>query len=234
MTEPTEPVVALVVAAGSGVRLGGEVPKALREIAGRPLVLRSVEQLAGGGCTHAVVVVAAGTEDAFAAALASAPVPVRLVRGGAERQDSVRLGLDAVAADPSLAGCRVVLVHDAARALVPAAVVARVIAAVQGGAPAVIPVTTVIDSVRQVLPGGSSVVDRATLRAVQTPQGFDLATLRAAHELIARDGVAVTDDAAACEHAGHSVVLVEGAREAMKITEPLDLVLAEAIARADV
>ncbi|HQD61498.1 MAG TPA: 2-C-methyl-D-erythritol 4-phosphate cytidylyltransferase [Propioniciclava tarda] len=234
MTEPREPVVALVVAAGSGVRLGGEVPKALREIAGRPLVLRSVEQLAGGGCTHAVVVVAAGTEDAFAAALASAPVPVRLVRGGAERQDSVRLGLDAVAADPSLAGCRVVLVHDAARALVPAAVVARVIAAVQGGAPAVIPVTTVIDSVRQVLPSGSSVVDRATLRAVQTPQGFDLATLRAAHELIARDGVAVTDDAAACEHAGHSVVLVEGAREAMKITEPLDLVLAEAIARADV
>ena len=229
MLEPIEPVVAVVVAAGSGVRLGGGVPKALRDLAGRPLVTRSVEQLASGGCTHAVVVVADGVQEAFAAALASAPIPCRFVLGGAVRQDSVRHGLDAVAADPALAGCRVVLVHDAARALVPASVVAAVIAAVRGGAPAVIPVVPVIDTIREVTTEGSRVIDRSVLRAVQTPQGFDRRTLTDAHALIAADGIEVTDDAAACEYAGHGVTLVEGARESMKVTEPLDLVLAEAI-----
>jgi 2-C-methyl-D-erythritol 4-phosphate cytidylyltransferase len=230
MLEPIEPVVAVVVAAGSGVRLGGGVPKALRDLAGRPLVTRSVEQLASGGCTHAVVVVADGVQDLFADALAAAPIPCRLVLGGAVRQDSVRHGLDAVDADPALAGCRVVLVHDAARALVPASVVAGVIAAVRAGAKAVIPVVPVIDTIRQVTDAGSRVVDRSVLRAVQTPQGFDRRTLTDAHAIVAADGFEVTDDAAACEYAGHDVTLVEGARESMKVTEPLDLVLAEAIA----
>jgi len=228
-----EPVVAVVVAAGSGSRLGGETPKALRAVAGRSLVARSVAQLAAGGCTDAVVVVAPGLENAFAEALADAPIPCLLVPGGAERQDSVRLGLDAVAAAPALAGCRVVLVHDAARALVPAAVVTRVIAAVRDGAEAVIPVVPVVDTVRRVDAAGSLVVDRAGLRAVQTPQGFDLAVLAAAHARIAEEGVAVTDDAAACEHLGRRVTLVEGARESLKVTEPLDLLFAEAIARSE-
>lgn len=225
-----KPVVALVVAAGSGTRLGGESPKALREVGGIPLVARSVARLAQGGCTDAVVVLADGTQDAFAAALASSPIPVRLVVGGAARQDSVRLGLDAVAADSRLASSTVVLVHDAARALVPSVVVARVIEAVRQGAAAVVPVIPIIDTIRQVGVDGSVVVDRTTLRAVQTPQGFDRAALTDAHARIDRDRVDVTDDAAACEYVGHAVVLVEGARESLKVTEPLDLVLAEAIA----
>lgn len=219
-----------MVAAGSGTRLGGESPKALREVGGVPLVVRSVDLLAEGGCTDAVVVVADGTQDAFAAALASARIPWRLVLGGEVRQDSVRLGLDAVAADPHLAASRVVLVHDAARALVPPAVVARVIAAVRAGASAVIPVIPVIDTIRAVDDQGSCVVDRSNLRAVQTPQGFDRRTLTDAHARVHADGVEVTDDAAVCEYVGAHVVLVEGARESMKVTEPLDLVLAEAIA----
>lgn len=233
MPEPREPVVAVVVAAGSGTRLGGLVPKALRLVAGRSLVARSVAQLAAGGCTAAVVVVSAGTEDDFAAALADAPVPCTLVLGGAERQDSVRHGLDAIGAASELAGCRVVLVHDAARALVPAAVVAGVIEAVRGGSPAVVPVVPVIDTIRALDAAGSSVVDRSALRAVQTPQGFDRATLAEAHARIAADGVPVTDDAAACEHAGHRVTLVAGSRRSLKITEPLDLVLAEALAAGE-
>jgi len=91
----------------------------------------------------------------------------------------------------------------------------------------------VIDTIRQVTASGSRVVDRSDLRAVQTPQGFDLGTIAQAHALLVCEGLEVTDDAAACEHAGHTVTLVEGARESLKVTEPLDLVLAEAIARAD-
>ncbi len=224
-----EPVVAIVVAAGSGTRLGGDVPKALRQVGGVPLVSRSVAQLAAGGCTYAFVVIAPELRPDFEAVLSDADVPVTLVAGGTERQDSVRRGLAALEDAPDLAGARVVLIHDAARALVPAAVVARVIAAVQAGADAVIPVIPVIDTVRQINQVGSSVIDRATLRAVQTPQGFDRATVVEAHRLIADHGVDVTDDAAACEFAGSTVTLVEGSRDSLKITEPVDLVLAEAI-----
>lgn len=229
--QPTriEPVVAIVVAAGSGIRLGGDVPKALRLVGGRPLVARSVEQLAAGGCTVAVVVIAPGLADDFAEALSDAPIPVQLVVGGAERADSVRNGLAAVTADPELAEARIVLVHDAARALVPVAVVERVVAAVRGGAVAVVPVVPVVNSIRALHDVGSSVVDRSMLRAVQTPQGFDLQTLIDSHDLVVEHSQVVTDDAAACEFAGHHVTLVDGDRQALKITEPLDLVIAEAI-----
>src|SRR4051812_44882240 len=115
-----QPVVAIVVAAGSGSRLGGGVPKALRELAGRPLVVHSLEALAAGGVDRAVVVVVPGREPDFEAVLADAPLRSACVAGGAERQDSVRAGLDAIAGDPELSTSRFVLVHDAARALVPA------------------------------------------------------------------------------------------------------------------
>lgn len=229
MQEQTvEPVVALVVAAGSGTRLGGTLPKALRTVAGRTLIARSVAAMKDGGCTHIVVVVADGLQDVFAVELADDAV--QIVAGGAERQDSVRNGLVAIAANPDLVGVRVVLVHDAARALVPSAVVRRVIEAVRSGAQAVIPVIPVIDSIREVRENDSSVVDRSCLRAVQTPQGFDFAVLRQAHERVATLGLAVTDDAAACEALGAAVTLVEGAREAMKVTTPFDLVVAQALA----
>lgn len=229
----SEPVVAIVVAAGSGVRLGAGAPKALREIRGVPLVTRSVRALARGGVDAFVIVIAADLADDFAAALAGVTVPWQLVPGGAERQDSVRHGLVAVSGDPELAGCRIVLVHDAARAFVPAEVVGRVIDAVRGGARSVVPVIPVVDTVRTVDPAGSSIVDRSNLRAVQTPQGFDLATLLQAHELLVEEGAVVTDDAAACERLGVPTVLVNGSREAFKVTEPLDLVFAEALARQE-
>ncbi|HET7725213.1 MAG TPA: 2-C-methyl-D-erythritol 4-phosphate cytidylyltransferase [Propionibacteriaceae bacterium] len=219
-----EPVVAIMVAAGSGVRLGGEVPKALRELAGRALVRWSLEALAAGGVTHAVVVVAEGLQGKFTDALADAPIPFSVVVGGATRQESVARGIAA------LPDGDVVLVHDAARPLVPAQVVRDVVAAVRAGASAAIPVVPVSDTIRQVTGARSVIVDRRGLRAVQTPQGFAREALVTAHAAAA--GAEYTDDAAVCEALGYEVVLVPGSREALKITEPHDLAVAEAIVRA--
>lgn len=224
----SEPVVAIVVAAGSGSRLGAAVPKALVPVAGVPLIVRSVNQLAAGGVQRVVVVVAAGTEHEFSDALAGAPVPVTIVTGGAERQDSVACGIEALGEGSET---QVVLVHDAARAFVPPEVVQRVIAAVGAGADAVVPAVAVADSVRELHEAGSTVVDRSHLRAVQTPQGFPRAVIEGAHLALADARVPVTDDAAAAEYIGCTVDLVEGDRAAFKVTDPFDLLVAETLAR---
>ncbi len=216
-----EPVVAIVVAAGSGVRLGGDVPKTLRLLDGRPLVRWSVDALAAGGVTEVVVVVGEGLQDTYESALAGAAVPCRIVVGGATRQESVSRGIAA------LPDGDIVLVHDAARPLVPHQVVRAVVDAVRLGADAVIPVVAVSDTVRRLEGDTSTVVDRSRLRAVQTPQGFSRAALVTSHASAA--GAEFTDDAAVCEASGYEVVLVPGSREALKITEPLDLAVAEAI-----
>ncbi len=222
-TTHPEPVVAIVVAAGSGVRLGGDVPKTLRLLDGRPLVRWSVDALAAGGVTDVVVVVGDGLQGTYQTALAGAAVPCRIVVGGATRQESVSCGIAA------LPDGEVVLVHDAARPLVPHEVVRAVVDAVRHGADAVIPVVPVSDTVRQVLGDASTVVDRSGLRAVQTPQGFSRSALVASHRAAA--GAEFTDDAAVCEASGYQVVLVAGSREALKITEPLDLAVAEVIVK---
>jgi 2-C-methyl-D-erythritol 4-phosphate cytidylyltransferase len=129
-----------------------------------------------------------------------------------------------------LSSARIVLVHDAVRPLVPAAMVARVIDAVESGARAVTPALPVVDSLRRVERDGlSSPVDRSELRAIQTPQGFDFATLLDSHRAAAVRGVEATDDVGVCEAAGHQVTLVEGAATAFKITRAEDLELARAL-----
>jgi len=227
-----EPVVAVVVAAGAGVRLGGSTPKALRRLGDKPLVSHALDALAAGGATRAIVVVAPGTEADFETALADAPIPTGSVTGGSRRQDSVRMGLAAIAGDPSAAVARFVLVHDAARPLVPAAVVARVIEALAGGADAVVPAVPVVDSIRSIdASGGSHAVDRSVLRAVQTPQGFRTEVLTDALDRAAAEGREVSDDATAVEAIGVPVVLVDGSPEALKVTGPADLPIAENILR---
>ncbi len=212
----------LIPAAGSGVRLGLGVPKALRHLRGEPLLVHAVRRVAACPAVGAVVVAAPPEQVAGVRDLLARVAPVTVVAGGATRQQSVAAALAAV---PDLFD--IVLVHDAARALAPPTLVAAVAAAVRGGHDAVIPVVPVIDTIKEV--SASAVVlgtvDRSVLRAVQTPQGFRRSVLVAAH----RAGVAdvASDDAGLVEKLGVRVACVPGSDHAIKITRPFDLAVAE-------
>ncbi|MEU6991651.1 2-C-methyl-D-erythritol 4-phosphate cytidylyltransferase [Streptomyces sp. NPDC046465] len=224
----------VIPAAGRGVRLGPGAPKALRALNGTPMLIHAVRAMAESRAVSLVVVVAPpdGAPE-VKTLLDDHALPERtdfvVVPGGESRQDSVRAGLDALPP-----GFDIVLVHDAARPLVPVDTVDGVIGAVRDGAPAVVPALPLTDTVKQVEPasepGGPEPVvatpERARLRAVQTPQGFDRATLVRAHECVTEN---VTDDASMVEQLGLPVVVVPGHEEAFKVTRPLDLVLAEAV-----
>jgi 2-C-methyl-D-erythritol 4-phosphate cytidylyltransferase len=148
-----------------------------------------------------------------------------VVAGGDTRQESVARALDSLPDDVD-----VVLVHDAARPLVPVSLVDAVAAAVRGGADAVVPGLPVADTIKTVDAADvvSATLDRAALRAIQTPQGFRRATLTEAHAAADPDAP-TTDDAGLVERLGGKVVVVPGDEEAFKVTRPLDLVLAEAV-----
>ncbi len=224
-------VVALVPAAGRGLRLGADVPKAFARLRGTPLLSHAVRGLLGSGCVDRVVVAVGADHGVLAeAAIADAGSTavtrrVQLVTGGAERSDSVRAALDVVT------DAEVVLVHDAARCLVPDSVIRAVVEAVRAGNRAVVPVLPVTDTVKQVDENGVvfATVDRAVLRIVQTPQGFDPELLR--HAYAAADGAA-TDDAGLVEQLGEVVTTVPGHPHAFKITTAVDLTIAEALAGA--
>jgi 2-C-methyl-D-erythritol 4-phosphate cytidylyltransferase len=217
--------VGIVAAAGSGLRLGAAVPKALVPLAGRPLVCWAVDTLRSGGVADVVVVVPAAERGAFAAVL---PPDVVLVDGGATRTASVRAGLAAAGPD-----AEAVLVHDAARPLTPPDVVARVLTALAAGAAGVVPVLPVVDTVILVDDDGvvTGSVPREPLRRVQTPQGFDRATLVAAYEAL-EDDAELTDDASVVRAAGVAVTTVAGDERAAKVTVAHDLAIAELQVRA--
>ncbi|GAA2968443.1 2-C-methyl-D-erythritol 4-phosphate cytidylyltransferase [Streptomyces flavovirens] len=226
----------MIPAAGRGVRLGPGAPKALRVLGGTPMLIHAVRAMAASRAVGLVVVVAPPDGAPEVKNLIDAHVlpdhtDYLVVPGGATRQESVGLGLDALPEDVS-----VVLVHDAARPLVPVDTVDAVIEAVRAGAPAVVPALPLADTVKEVEPGPPgdpepvlSTPVRSRLRAVQTPQGFDRDTLVRAHAEVAVDGEGATDDAGMVERLGSPVVVVPGHAEAFKVTRPLDLVLAEAV-----
>jgi 2-C-methyl-D-erythritol 4-phosphate cytidylyltransferase len=219
MVHATADVAVIIPAAGSGQRLGGGVPKALRTVRGRTLLEHAVASMtAHQAVAQVVLVVPAEAVQALRADPPASPVPVRVVAGGPSRQASVALGLAAV--DPR---CSIVLVHDAARPIVPAEMLDRVIAAVRGGAHAVVPGLPVVDTIKRVDERGYVVETppRQQLRAVQTPQGFTAAALRAGHA--AADGDSATDDAALAEQAGFEVLVVAGDPAAMKVTTAVDV-----------
>lgn len=225
---------AVIPAAGRGVRLGPGAPKALRALNGTPMLIHAVRAMAASRAVSLVVVVAPpeGTAE-VKTLLDSHALPERteflVVPGGDSRQESVRLGLEALPP-----GVDIVLVHDAARPLVPVDTVDGVIEAVRAGAPAVVPALPLTDTVKQVEPGSTpgepepvvATPERSRLRAVQTPQGFERDTLVRAHATVTGD---VTDDASMVEQLGLRVVVVPGHEEAFKVTRPLDLLLAEAV-----
>jgi 2-C-methyl-D-erythritol 4-phosphate cytidylyltransferase len=213
-------VAVLVPAAGMGVRLGPGGPKALRLLGGEPLLVHAVRRLALAPSVGCIVVAApAGSVESVAELLA--PVaPVTVVPGGATRQASVAAALAAVPERFDI-----VLVHDAARALTPPELVESVAEAVRGGHGAVIPVLPVVDTIKRVSDSGDVVatVDRSSLRAVQTPQGFRRDVLVKAHESAVDEH---TDDAGMAERIGITVFTVPGAEAALKITRPFDLEVA--------
>ncbi|WP_197519930.1 2-C-methyl-D-erythritol 4-phosphate cytidylyltransferase [Pseudonocardia sp. HH130630-07] len=213
-------VVAVVPAAGSGVRLGAGMPKAFVELSGVPMLVRAVDGLLAPGVVDHVVVVVPGDQVAAAGPMFG-DRPVTVVPGGADRTASVAAGLAVLGP-----GTEVVLVHDAARPLTPPDVVRRVVAAVRAGAPAVIPVLPVPDTVKTVDGAGVvvSTVDRSALRAVQTPQGFRAGDLRRAY---AGTPDPRTDDAGLVEAIGDPVRTVDGDPLAFKVTTAWDLRIAE-------
>lgn len=219
MTERDAAVI--VPAAGAGVRLGGGVPKALRVLAGESLLVHAVRRLNQAASVGLVVVAAPPASiDAVRTLLGG---EAAVVAGGATRQASVANGLRAV---PPEFG--IVLVHDAARALTPPGLIDAVAAGVRDGHAAVVPVLPVVDTIKRVDAAGNVVatVDRSELRSVQTPQGFRREVLVRAHADALDDH---TDDAGMVEKLGITVHCVPGSAYAMKITRPIDLIVAEAL-----
>ena len=210
----------VVVAAGQGTRLAAGRPKAFVELAGTTLLEHAVSRVLDAGVAHVVAVVPASEVARGQQLLAGRAV---VVAGGAQRQRSVALGVAALPVE-----VEVVLVHDAARCLAPPSLVAAVAEAVLGGRRAVVPGLSVADTIKQVDADDVVVgtVERASLRAVQTPQGFTRDLLDRAH---AAADAGATDDALLVELLGETVHVVPGDPLAHKITTAADLAMSELV-----
>lgn len=222
----------LIVAAGRGRRFGAPLPKQYAQLAGKPVLAHTLAGFAAHpDVAHILTVIHPDDADLFDAALACVragadkilpPVP-----GGAERQDSVRIGLEALAPlDPAR-----VLIQDGARPFASPGLITRVIAALDRH-PAALPCVPVADTLKRVQPEDAqemvgATVDRAGLMRAQTPQGFRFAEILAAHRAAA--GKALTDDAAVAEEAGLAIAVVPGAEDNLKITTQDDLARGEGL-----
>jgi 2-C-methyl-D-erythritol 4-phosphate cytidylyltransferase len=204
---------AIVVAAGSGSRFGGDVPKQYVHLAGSRVLDHSLRAMQSWCNDQVVLVVSPDRVDD------AEPLAGVVVAGGSTRSQSVRNGLAVLPDD-----ARYVMVHDAARPLVDSKVVSALIDALLGGAVAAIPGVPVIDTIKRVVDGWvTETVPRDELVAVQTPQAFDVVALRAAHA----SGAEATDDAALMEMAGHQVAVVPGDASMRKVTTQEDLLYLE-------
>lgn len=223
------PAALIVVAAGTGSRLGASVHKALVCLDGRPLVEHTLRALLAEPALEPVVLVGHPADRAELSALLSRlPRSVTLVDGGARRQDSVARGLAAL---PDSAP-EVVLVHDAARPFVPRASLPTLVreASLHGCALLAVPVADTIKRARPDRPSDSAgTVPRDDLRAAQTPQAVSRSQLTALLAAAERDGISVTDEAGLFESAGLTVRFVEGSRTNFKVTTEEDLALARAL-----
>ena len=223
--------VAIVTAAGAGARLGAGVPKAFVTLGAKTMLEHAVAGLLASGVIDRVVVAVPAQRVAETVGMLGAGTSgagtsgslVSVVEGGAERGDSVTRALAAVG------DAGFILVHDAARPFTPSEQIRRVVAALRDGMRAVIPVLPVVDTIKVVDANGVvlGTPERAGLRAVQTPQGFEAALLRRAYQQ--SGGLTVTDDASMVENLGVPVHTVAGDALAFKITTALDLLLAQAV-----
>lgn len=217
MTQPT--IYALIVAAGTGTRVGGEIPKQYHELAGKPLLQYSAETLAHHQAIAGVQVVIHPKHQAYYNPVREKVTMLPTTFGGAERSESVAAGLEALA--PFMPDY--VLIHDAARPFLPSATIDALIAAATPET-GIIPVIPVVDTVRRLEDGIWSEMDRTGIMRIQTPQMFPFETLR---QIYASGVSGATDDAALWLAAGHTLTYVQGAEELRKVTTLDDVLWAE-------
>lgn len=213
---------AVIVAAGTASRMGG-IDKVMAELAGEPMILRTVRTFQNSDVISEIVIVTREDLILPISHLCKEMDKVKIVvKGGKSRQESVQLGLNALTEKNGLAA-----VHDGARPLITNAVIDRTVRAAHayGAAAPAVPVKDTIKIVK----GGlvESTPDRSTLQAIQTPQVFDYALLKGALQKAEDTGAAVTDDCSAVELLGMSVKIVEGDERNLKVTTPMDLKIAE-------
>lgn len=219
---------AIILAGGSGSRMGADRNKVLLELHGAPVIIHAIR--AFQGLVDGVVLVARAEDmPAMQKAAEAHQLPVTIVSGGQSRQESVWNGLCALPES-----CTHVLIHDGARCLVDEDTIRRCMASVEkhGTGVAAVPA---VDTIKQVDEAGivTATPDRASLRAVQTPQGFTVDLIRRAHEAAMQDGFLGTDDASLVERLGHPVRLTLGDRRNIKLTTPEDMIMAEAFFPSD-
>jgi len=205
-------VAAIIAAAGSGIRFGADIPKALIQLGNQTLIEHAVAAISPV-VDQVIVTAPASHLSQFQSLLGDA---VTVVVGGQTRSESVRAGLAAVSSD-----IKYVLIHDAARALATTDLANRILSALQNGEVAVIPGLPQVDTVKSVGGNGyvTSTPNRADLRNIQTLQGFELSVLKKAHDSKGEG----SDDAALVESAGFKVLVIDGEERALKITTPVDL-----------
>ena len=224
---------AVIVAAGDGKRMGGGIAKPLLALAGRPLILHTLARFAASQIRRVILVVPQKERASFERLVAADPGASRLncvvQPGGARRQDSVRHGLARLDGD-----CEIVVIHDGARPLISPALIDRSVEAAENEGAAVVG-APVHDTIKVVSVSGRvvSTPARDSLWEIQTPQAFRVEIIRDAHRRAEQDGIEATDDAMLVERLGKSVVVLKSDRTNLKITTPEDLIVAEALLRAE-
>lgn len=217
----------IIVAGGKGLRMGSDIPKQFLPIAGKPVLMRTLERFRAYSSALQIILVLPEAQQDYWQELCKQydfKVDYQLANGGQTRFHSVQNGLALVPDDAE----GVVGVHDGVRPF-PSIDVIRNCYDTARTAKAVIPVIPVVETVRQLKSDGSITVPRDHYRLVQTPQTFDIQLLKAANRQPYNDGF--TDDASVVESYGHAITLVEGNRENIKITTPYDIVVAEALCK---
>jgi 2-C-methyl-D-erythritol 4-phosphate cytidylyltransferase len=222
-------VVALVPAAGRGLRMGGSVPKQFLSLGGEPLIVQSLRTLQAAPVVDQIVLavplVDIGYCEREIVSRHRFTKVAKVVAGGAERQDSVRCALAHIHSDTEI-----VLIHDAVRPFMTHQMITEVVAAARKEGAAIIALP-MRDTVKQVRTDRTieRTVDRTPLWLAQTPQAFRRDWIELAHKKAHAEGIRATDDAFLVEWLGHSVAVVEGSGENIKVTRPEDLVIGEAI-----
>ncbi|MBP6335867.1 MAG: 2-C-methyl-D-erythritol 4-phosphate cytidylyltransferase [Bacteroidia bacterium] len=220
--------IALIVAGGSGLRMGTAIPKQFLLLKGKPVLMHTIERFNSAKIFDSIIIVLPKSEIQQWEKLIlehSFKVPHKIVVGGNSRSESVKSGLNEIR---EIEGH--IAIHDGVRPLVSTSLIKRCMQALKDQTNA-IPAVPVVDSIRKFENGSSEVVDRNLLRAIQTPQCFHLGLLNSAYQGVNSES---TDDATVFERAGNDIHLIEGEKSNIKITVSIDLLIAEALIDAEI